>query len=124
MDTWQIAHKILTFCKEQHSSLKWDIKSANKDGRYIHGSASFIELRLEVLNLGWGSECILGRSKIESVNWEGDFNVWMNPEKNSKTDFTLYLDQADRLCDETDWLLCKQIQKIMLSVFTFILDEI
>jgi len=120
MDTWQIAHKILTFCKEQHSSLKWDIKSANKDGRYIQGSVSFIELKIEVLTLG-KFECILGRSKIESVNWEGKFNIC---KRQSKIDFTLYLDQVERLCDEKDWLLCKQIQKIMLSVFTFILDEI
>ena len=50
MDTWQIAHKILTFCKEQHPSLKWDIKLVDKDAAYIYGLVSFIELKIQVFN--------------------------------------------------------------------------
>lgn len=125
MDTWQIAYKILEFCKKQHPSLKWNIKSVSKDATYIYGSDSSIELTLEVCKEGQ-FEYILGFSKIlSSIVWLGTFHVWMNFEKNSKIDFALYTeDETDKTWNEKDWVLSKQTRKIMLDIFNFILDEI
>lgn len=81
MDTWQTAYKILEFCRKQHSDLKWDIKSVNKDATYIYGSVSSIELTLGVHKEGQ-FEYIICRSKISfSIVWLGTFHVWMNLEK-------------------------------------------
>lgn len=122
MDTWQIAYKILEFCKKQYPNLRWDIKSVSKDATYIYGSVSSIEL-----TLGVHKECefeyIIGSSKISSSKvWLGTFHVWMNFEKNSDIDFTLY--ETDKIWNEKDWVLSKQARKIMLDTFNFILDEI
>ena len=122
MDTWQIAYKILEFCKKQHPSLRWDIKSVRKDSTYIYGLDSFIELTLGV-HKECESEYILGSSKISSsIVWLGTFHVWMNFEKNSDIDFTLY--ETDKIWNKKDWVLSKQARKVMLDIFTFILDKI
>jgi hypothetical protein len=122
MDTQLVAEKLFKFCKEKYPDLKWDIKSARKDSTFIYGSDSFIEL-----TLGVHKECefeyILGSSKISSpMLWLGTFHVWMNFEKNSDIDFTLY--ETDKIWNEKDWVLSKQSRKIMLNIFNFILDEI
>ena len=132
MDTWEIAWKILEFCRKQHPNLRWDIKSVRKNVTYIYGSSknathiygsdSSIEL-----TLGVHKECkfeyILGSSKISSpIVWLGTFHVWMNLEKNSDIDFTLY--ETDKIWNEKDWVLSKQSRKVMLDIFNFILDEI
>jgi hypothetical protein len=120
MDTWQIAWKILEFCKDRYPEINWDIKSARKDSTCIYGSDSFIELKLWVHK---EFEYILGFSKISSpIVWLGTFHVWMNFEKDSDIDFTLY--KTDKIWNEKDWVLSKQSRKIMLNIFNFILDEI
>jgi hypothetical protein len=122
MDTQLVAEKLFKFCKEKYPDLKWDIKSARKDSTFIYGSDSFIEL-----TLGVHKECefeyILGSSKISSpIVWLGTFHVWINFEKDSDIDFTLY--ETDKIWNEKDWVLSKQSRKIMLNIFNFILDEI
>ena len=122
MDTQLVAEKLFKFCKEKYPDLKWDIKSARKDSTFIYGSDSFIEL-----TLGVHKECefeyILGSSKISPpMLWLGTFHVWMNFEKDSDIDFTLY--ETDKTWNEKDWVLSKQSRKIMLNIFNFILDEI
>ena len=122
MDTQLVAEKLFKFCKEKYPNLRWDIKSARKDSTYIYGSDSFIELTLRV-HKECEFEYILGSSKISSpIVWLGTFHVWMNFEKNSDIDFTLY--ETDKIWNEKDWVLSKQSRKIMLNIFNFILDEI
>ena len=122
MDTQLVAEKLFKFCKEKYPNLRWDIKSARKDSTYIYGSDSFIELTLEV-HKECKFEYILGSSKISSpIVWLGTFHVWMNFEKDSDIDFTLY--ETAKIWNEKDWLLSKQSRKIMLNIFNFILDEI
>ena len=122
MDTQLVAEKLFKFCKEKYPDLKWDIKSVRKDSTYIYGSDSFIELTLRV-HKECEFEYILGSSKISSpMLWLGTFHVWINFEKNSDIDFTLY--ETDKIWNEKDWVLSKQSRKIMLNIFNFILDEI
>jgi hypothetical protein len=122
MDTQLVAEKLFKFCKEKYPDLKWDIKFVRKDSTYIYGSDSFIELTLRV-HKECEFEYILGSSKISSpMLWLGTFHVWINFEKNSDIDFTLY--ETDKIWNEKDWLLSKQSRKIMLNIFNFILDEI
>jgi hypothetical protein len=122
MDTQLVAEKLFKFCREQHPNLRWDIKSVRKDSTYIYGSDSFIELTLGV-HKEREFEYILGSSKISSpMLWLGTFHVWINFEKDSDIDFTLY--ETDKIWNEKDWVLSKQSRKIMLNIFNFILDEI
>jgi hypothetical protein len=122
MDTQLVAEKLFKFCREQHPNLRWDIKSARKDSTCIYGSDSFIELKLWV-HKEFEFEYILGFSKISSpIVWLGTFHVWMNFEKDSDIDFTLY--KTGKIWNEKDWVLSKQSRKIMLNIFNFILDEI
>ena len=122
MDTQLVAEKLFKFCKEKYPNLRWDIKSARKDSTYIYGSDSFIELTLRV-HKECEFEYILGSSKIlPPMLWLGTFHVWINFEKDSDIDFTLY--ETDKIWNEKDWVLSKQSRKIMLNIFNFILDEI
>jgi len=122
MDTRQIAEKLFNFCEGRYPNLRWDIKSVRKDSTYIYGSDSFIELTLRV-HKECEFEYILGSSKILSpMLWLGTFHVWINFEKDSDIDFTLY--ETDKIWNEKDWVLSKQSRKIMLNIFNFILDEI
>jgi hypothetical protein len=122
MDTQLVAEKLFKFCKEKYPDLKWDIKFVRKDSTYIYGSDSFIELTLRV-HKECEFEYILGSSKISPpMLWLGTFHVWINFEKNSDIDFTLY--ETDKIWNEKDWVLSKQSRKIMLNIFNFILDEI
>ena len=106
MDTQLVAEKLFKFCKEKYPDLKWDIKFVRKDSTYIYGSDSFIELTLRV-HKECEFEYILGSSKISPpMLWLGTFHVWMNFEKDSDIDFTLY--ETDKIWNEKDWLLSKQ----------------
>ena len=68
---------------------------------------------------GW--EGIKGWCDLNSLDWVGEFIVLLN--SNKKSNFCFYTETADEW-NEKDWILCKQIQKIMLDIFTFILNEI
>lgn len=134
MDTQLVAEKILTFCKEKYPDLKWVFHGFNYDQYYqaIQGLSDLtdspeMEILLKVGSSGSvdeyseGWEGIKGWCTLNSLDWVGEFIVLLN--SNKKSEFCFYT-ETHYEWNEKDWVLCKQIQKIMLDIFTFILDEI
>ena len=113
MDTWQIAWKILEFCREQHPSLRWDIKSARKDSTYIKstiriwGKTNGIDISIE----------IIGTQFISEARWSGSFKIWLD-KKESQFSF-----KSRRELDMSTDLFIKA-KKILSSIFEFIETKI
>ncbi|BBG58056.1 hypothetical protein [uncultured phage] len=134
MNTQLVAEKILTFCKAKYPDLKWIFHGFNYDQYHqtIQGLSNLtdspeMEILLKVGSSGSvdkyseGWEGIKGWCTLNSLDWVGEFIVLLNSSK--KSEFVFYT-ETHYEWNEKDWVLCKQIQKIMLDIFTFILDEI
>lgn len=134
MNTQLVTEKILTFCKAKYPDLDWIFYGFNYDQYHqtIQGVTDLtdspeMEILLKVGDSGSvdeyseGWEGIKGWCTLNSLDWVGEFIVLLN--SNKKSEFCFYTETADKW-DKKDWILCKQIQKIMLDVFNFILDEI
>ncbi|UWV19787.1 hypothetical protein MaMV-DH010158 [Cyanophage MaMV-DH01] len=134
MDTQLVTEKILTFCKEKYPDLKWVFHGFDYDQYHqtIQGvtdssDSSEMEILLFIGDGCWsdgyreGWEGIKGWCTLNSLDWIGEFIVLLN--SNKKSDFCFYSEDIDEW-NEKDWVSCKQIQKIMLDIFTFILDEV
>ena len=134
MDTQLVAEKILAFCKAKYPDLKWIFHGFNYDQYHqtIQGLSDLtdspeIEILLKVgdggsvneYSQGW--EGIKGWCTLNSLDWVGEFIVLLNSSK--KSEFCFY-SETHYEWSEKDWLLCKQIQKVMLDIFNFILNEI
>ena len=134
MDTQLVAEKIFNFCKAKYPDLKWIFHGFNYDQYHqtIQGLSDLtdspeMEILLKVGSSGsvdeyseeW--EGIKGWCTLNSLDWVGEFIVLLN--SNKKSEFCFYSEDIDEW-NERDWVLCKKIQKIMLDIFTFILDEI
>ena len=134
MDTQLVAEKILTFCKAKYPDLKWIFHGFNYDQYHqtIQGVTDLTDSpEMEILlfigdsgsvdeySEGW--EGIKGRCALNSLDWLGEFIVLLNSSK--KSEFVFYT-ETHYEWNEKDWVLCKQIQKIMLDIFRFILNEI
>ena len=134
MDTQLVTEKILTFCKEKYPDLKWVFHGFDYDQYHqtIQGLSDLtdspeMEILLKVGDSGSvdeyseGWEGIKGWCTLNSLDWVGEFIVLLNSIK--KSEFVFYT-ETHYEWNEKDWVSCKQIQKIMLGIFTFILDEI
>lgn len=134
MDTQLVAEKILAFCKAKYPDLKWIFHGFNYDQYHqtIQGvtdssDSSEMEILLFIGDGCWsdryreGWEGIKGWCTLNSLDWVGEFIVLLN--SNKKSEFCFYSEDIDEW-NERDWVLCKQIQKIMLDIFRFILNEI
>ena len=134
MNTQLVAEKIFNFCKEKYPDLKWIFHGFNYDQYHqtIQGLSDLtdspeMEILLKVGDSGSVDECsegwkgIKGWCTLNSLDWVGEFIVLLN--SNKKSEFCFYTETVDEW-NEKDWILCKQIQKVMLDIFTFILDEI
>ena len=134
MDTQLVTEKILTFCKEKYPDLKWVFNGFNYDQYHqtIQGLSNLtdspeMEILLKVGSSGSvdkyseGWEGIKGWCTLNSLDWVGEFIVLLNSSK--KSEFVFYT-ETHYEWNEKDWVSCKQIQKIMLDIFTFILDEV
>lgn len=134
MDTQLVTEKILTFCKEKYPDLKWVFHGFDYDQYHqtIQGvtdssDSSEMEILLFIGDGCWSDgyreewEGIKGWCTLNSLDWIGEFIVLLN--SNKKSDFCFYSEDIDEW-NEKDWVSCKQIQKIMLDIFTFILDEV
>ena len=134
MDTQQVTEKLFNFCKEKYPNLEWIFHGFNYDQYHqtIQGVTDLTDSpEMEILlsiggsgsvdeySEGW--EGIKGRCTLNSLDWVGEFIVLLN--SNKKSEFVFYTETFDEW-SEKDWILCKQIQKIMLGIFNFILDEI
>jgi len=135
MNTQLVAEKILTFCKAKYPDLKWVFHGFNYDQFHqtIQGLTDLTDLpEMEILlfigdsgsfgfeyNEGW--EGIKGWCTLNSLDWVGEFIILLN--SNKKSEFSFFTETVEHW-NEKDWILCKQIQKVMLDIFNFILDEI
>lgn len=136
MDTWQVTEKLFNFCKKKYPDLDWNHRHQKCDNiAFISGSCSLFKLKLEICSdlfeysnkqkptydyiQGWID--VLQLSKKSRLFWSGSFRIRLNKDKNSELEFTV----ATR--DEWDddiWSITKKARKILLDIFTFILDEI
>ena len=136
MDTWQVTEKLFNFCKKKYPDLDWKHRHQKCDNiAFISGSCSLFKLELEICSdlseysnkqkptydyiQGWID--VLQLSKKSRLFWSGSFRIRLNKDKNSELEFTV----ATR--DEWDddiWSITKKARKILLDIFTFILDEI
>ena len=137
MDIQLVAEKILTFCKAKYPDLDWIFHGFNYDQYHqtIQGVTDLTDSpEMEILlfigdsgsvdeySEGWEGVqgwCILNLK--DELDWRGAFKVLL--DSNKTNEFGFYSEDFDEW-NERDWVLCKQIQKIMLGIFTFILDEI
>lgn len=134
MDTQLVAEKIFNFCKEKHPDLEWIFYGFDHDQYHqtIQGVTDLTDSpKMEILlkvgssdsvdkySEGW--EGIKGWCTLNSLDWVGEFIVLLN--SNKKSEFCFYTETVDKW-NKKDWILCKQIQKITLGIYTFIFDEI
>jgi hypothetical protein len=125
MDTWQIAWKILEFCREQHPSLRWDIKSARKDSTYIKstiriwGKTNGIDISIEIIGTRLESYAVSGdvSALISEARWSGSFKIWLD-KKESQFSF-----KSKRELDMSTDLFIKA-KEILSSIFEFIETKI
>lgn len=133
MDAKQVTEKLFNFCQEKYPDLKWIELGYDQDCIAIQGGTSLASSSEIKILLRVGSSFFLARESqeewegikgwctLDSLDWVGEFIVLLNSSK--KSEFCFYTETVDEW-SEKDWLLCKQIQKIMLDIFNFILDEI
>jgi len=132
MDTWQIAEKLFNFCEGRYPDLKWIFHKLDYDqyNQTIQGVTDLtdspeIEMLLKVGDGGSVDEYSeyseglyvkIGVGALNSLDWVGEFivlnenQIAFNYIRNSKSD---YFDNKYR-----------ETRKVMLDIFTFILDEI
>ena len=115
MDVAEVTEKLFNFCKEKYPDLNWNLGSRNN---IIQCTGFPNELTIDVFV---GQEEIKGWCTLNSLDWVGGFIVLLNCDK--KSELCFYTETVDEWSAE-HWLLCKQTQKIMLGIYTFILDEI
>ena len=134
MDKQLVTEKLLEFCHRSYPNLDWNYSyfHGHQTPTYYHphsynvvalivGSCSLFKLELEICSDGEGWEGIKGWCTLNSLDWVGEFIVFLSCGK--KSELCFYTETVDKWSVE-HWLLCKQIQKIMLDIYTFILDEI
>jgi hypothetical protein len=141
MDTWQIAYKILEFCKAKYSDIEWSYNyfDSHKNNynvvAIILGSCSLFKLELEICSDEKDEfyekeatyDYILGlllifQSEEKSLlPWSGSFKVNLNHNKDSELEFMIATHDE---WNDDNWLLVKKARKMVREIFNFIEDEI
>ena len=137
MDIKQVTEKISEFCHRSYPDLKWIFHGFNYDQYHqtIQGVTDLtdspeMEILLFIGDSGSVDEYSEGWEGVQGwctlnlkneLDWRGAFKVLL--DSNKTNEFGFYSENFDKW-NERDWILCKQIRKIMLGIFTFILDEI
>lgn len=130
MDTPQIAEKIFNFCKEKYPELDWNCDFIDNDQKIIR----CVTLSDNSIKIGYDIWAGLDK-KLKLVQWNdnriGSFVAWINPPTENM-DYQ-YRDQIvfenlayynHELSSPEYCALVSQCRKVMLDIFTFILDEI
>lgn len=118
MDIKQIAEKILEFCQRSYPDLRWNLDSENN---IIQCPVFPDELIIEVFLDG----------PLKRVSCEAycvcTFELWINPDdrdNNRSYENKIFFDYIRKSkCDYFDNKY-RETRKVMLDIFTFILDEI
>ena len=129
MDIQQIAEKILLFVLQKYPDLDWNCNFTDNDCKIIQ-CLSFSDNSLNIEHNIWAGL----HGQLKYIAWQddqiGNFKIWINPpieDMSYRQDYIAFEDLAyykHKLWSEEDWLLCKQYRKVMLDIYTFILDEI
>jgi len=125
MDTQQAAEKLFNFCKEKYPDLDWNSDFTN-DYKIIQ-CLTFYGFNIDF--------CTGLDGRLKCVQWQdntiGRFKIWINPPtgfwSDQYEDIIVFENLAyyrHELWSAEDWKLVSQYRKIMLDIFTFILDEI
>jgi hypothetical protein len=131
MDIKQVAEKIFNFCKEKYPDLDWNFDFTDNDYKIIQcltfSNYNNIEIRYDI--------CAGLDGRLKCVQWQdnlvGRFKIWINPPtgfwSDQYEDIIVFENLAyyrHELWSAEDWKLVSQYRKIMLDIFTFILDEV
>ena len=130
MDTQQIAEKLFNFCKEKYSDLEWGFDFTDNDYKIIQ-CLTFSDNNIKIEYDIWAG--LDGRLKC--VQWQdnqiGKFKIWINPPTEDMSyryeDYIVFENLAyyrHEVWSAEQWELVNQYRKVMLDIFTFILDEI
>ena len=125
MDTQQAAEKLFNFCKEKYPDLDWNSDFTN-DYKIIQ-CLTFYGFNIDF--------CTGLDGRLKCVQWQdntiGRFKIWINPPTefchDRYEDIIVFENLAyyrHELWSAEHWKLVSQYRKIMLDIFTFILDEV
>ena len=125
MDTQLAAEKIFNFCKEKYPDLDWNSDFTN-DYKIIQ-CLTFYGFNIDF--------CTGLDGRLKCVQWQdntiGRFKIWINPPtgfwSDQYEDIIVFENLAyyrHELWSAEDWKLVSQYRKIMLDIFTFILDKV
>jgi hypothetical protein len=125
MDTQLAAEKIFNFCKEKYPDLDWNSDFTN-DYKIIQ-CLTFYGFNIDF--------CTGLDGRLKCVQWQdntiGRFKIWINPPtgfwSDQYEDIIVFENLAyyrHELWSAEDWKLVSQYRKVMLDIFTFILDEV
>ena len=133
MDIQQIDYKILGYCTKQYPDLDWSIYRSSSDcaNKTVISGVDFpFKVTLKICSDKKNEvscyeeettdDYIIGHFDLVNVGWLGMFGIHLNCDK--KIDFRSFRVVGE--WNEKDWLLCKQIQKIMLDIVNFIVIEV
>lgn len=118
MDIKQIAEKILEFCQRSYPDLRWNLDSENN---IIQCPFFPDELIIEVFLDG-----LLKRVSCEAY-YVGGFELWINPEdrdNNYPYENKIVFDYIRKSKSDYFDNKYRETRKILLDIYTFILDEI
>ena len=130
MDTQQIAEKIFNFCIEKYPDLGWNCDFTDSDQKIIR----CLTLSDNSIKIGYDIWAGLD-GQLNLVQWKdnriGSFVAWINPPTENISyqykDYIVFENLAyykHELWSAEYCALVSQCQKVMLDIFTFILDEI
>ena len=130
MDLQQIAEKLFNFCKEKYPSLDWNFDFTDNDYKIIR-CLTFSDDNIEIKYGIWAGL----DGQLKRVQWKdnliGSFVAWINPPTEDMSyryeDHIVFENLAyykHELWSAEYWALVSQYRKVMLDIFTFILDEI
>ena len=127
MDIQLVAEKIFNFCKEKYPDLDWNFDFTDNVIQCLTFSNDNIEIKYGI----WAGL----DGQLKYVEWQdnqiGKFKIWINPPTefchDRYEDIIVFENLAyyrHELWSAEDWKLVSQYRKIMLNIFTFILDEV
>ena len=130
MDIQLVAEKIFNFCKEKYPDLDWNCDFTDNDHKIIRCltlSDNSIKIEYDI----WAGL----DGQLMRVQWKdnqiGSFVAWINPPTEDMSyryeDHIVFENLAyykHEIWSAEYWELVNQYRKVMLGIFTFILNEI
>ena len=113
-----ITGKLFNFCKEKYPDLKWDINSENNTIQcpvFPHELIIDVFLDGQIYRVSCQAYCV------------GGFELWINPDdrdNNRSYENKIFFDYIRKSKSDYFDNKYRETRKVMLDIFTFILDEI